>query len=56
MGKRSAFKRAPRDLYPTPLEAVRPLLPHLAPATRYVEPCAGDGDHAATERMKQLVT
>lgn len=43
MGKRSDFERAPRDYYPTPLEAVRPLLMHLKPATRFVEPCAGDG-------------
>jgi len=43
MGKRSAFERRPRDMYPTPPEAVAPLLPHLAPGTRYIEPCAGDG-------------
>jgi hypothetical protein len=43
MGKRSTFDRAPRDFYPTPLEAVLPLLPHLAPRTRFFEPCAGDG-------------
>lgn len=43
MGKRSDFERRPRDFYPTPREAVLPLLPHLAPGTRFVEPCAGDG-------------
>lgn len=43
MGKRSSFERIPRDFYPTPAEAVRPLLPHLKPATRFCEPCAGDG-------------
>lgn len=43
MGKRSSFERNERDLYPTPPEAVAPLLPHLAPGTRFVEPCAGDG-------------
>lgn len=43
MGKRSAFDRAPRDFYPTPAPAVAPLLPHLAPATHFIEPCAGDG-------------
>lgn len=43
MGKRSSFERVPRDFYPTPVEAVRPLLPHLAPGTRFAEPCAGDG-------------
>lgn len=43
MGKRSAFVRNPRDFYPTPVEAVLPLLPHLAPGTAFSEPCAGDG-------------
>lgn len=50
MGKRSNFDRIPRDFYPTPREAVIPLLPHLKPGTRYVEPCAGNGaliDHLA---------
>lgn len=43
MGKRSSFERVPRDFYPTPYEAVVPLVPHLAPGTSFVEPCAGDG-------------
>lgn len=43
MGKRSDFERVPRDFYPTPLEAVTPLLTHLSPRTRFCEPCAGDG-------------
>ncbi len=43
MGKRSDFERVPRDFYPSPIEAVRPLLPHLEAETRFVEPCAGDG-------------
>jgi hypothetical protein len=44
MGKRSpGFERVERDYYPTPYEAVLPLLPHLAPRTRFIEPCAGDG-------------
>lgn len=43
MGKRSDFERVPRDFYPTPYEAVIPLLPHLPPAIEYAEPCAGDG-------------
>jgi hypothetical protein len=43
MGKRSSFERNPRDWYPTPREAVAPLLPHLSPGTQFVEPCAGDG-------------
>jgi hypothetical protein len=33
----------PRDLWDTPPEAVAPLLPHLAPGTQYIEPCAGNG-------------
>ena len=44
MGKRSDFDRIPRDFYPTPYEAVVPLLPHLLAGTRFVEPCAGTGD------------
>ncbi len=43
MGKRSSFERMPRDFYPTPAEAVKPLLPHLLPRTVFAEPCAGDG-------------
>lgn len=43
MGKRSSFERIPRDFYPSPREAVLPLLPHLALGTRFAEPCAGDG-------------
>lgn len=43
MGKRSDFARRERDFYPTPAAAVVPLLPHLPPRTRFVEPCAGDG-------------
>jgi hypothetical protein len=43
MGRRSSFERIPRDKYPTPYEAILPLLPRLAPGTRFVEPCAGDG-------------
>lgn len=43
MGKRSSFDRAPRDFYPTPAAAVAPLLPHLDPGTRFIEPCAGNG-------------
>ena len=43
MGKRSNFKRVERDFYPTPREAVLPLLPHLPEALSYWEPCAGDG-------------
>lgn len=43
MGKRSDFERVPRDFYPTPYEAVLPLLPHLPEGLWYAEPCAGDG-------------
>jgi hypothetical protein len=43
MGKRSDFERVPRDFYPTPAEAVGPLLRHLPRGTRFVEPCAGNG-------------
>ena len=44
MGKRSDFTRVERDYYPTPIEAVIPLIDHL-PQDKfdYVEPCAGDG-------------
>ena len=43
MGKRSDFERNPRDFYPTPKEAVIPLLPHLPEKGLFAEPCAGDG-------------
>ncbi len=44
VGKRSEFERIPRDFYPTPYNAVEPLLRHLPqkPFT-FCEPCAGDG-------------
>lgn len=43
MGKRSNFERMARDFYPTPIEAVMPLLPHIKGYKRFSEPCAGDG-------------
>ena len=43
MGKRSNFERQPRDFYPTPMEAVTPLLDHLPEDFLYAEPCAGNG-------------
>ncbi len=49
MGKRSNFERVERDYYPTPIEAVIPLIPHLhltcftGTPMRFAEPCAGDG-------------
>lgn len=47
MSKRSGdkFEKIPNDLYRTwDYRAVRPLLAHLDPGTRFVEPCAGHGD------------
>lgn len=43
MGKRSNFKKHDRSYYPTPMEALVPLLPFLPQGTLYVEPCAGNG-------------
>ena len=43
MGKRSDFERVERDFYPTPYEAVIPLIPHLKSGQTFIEPCAGDG-------------
>lgn len=43
MGKRSSFERVPRDFYPTPYEAVIPLINHLPKEFVFAEPCAGDG-------------
>ncbi len=43
MGKRSEFPRFPQDRYSTPDTGVATLLPHLSPATRFIEPCAGEG-------------
>ena len=41
MGKRSAFERRAGDAYPTPIEAVLPLIPHLRGVRNFAEPCAG---------------
>jgi hypothetical protein len=43
MGKRSNFERVPRDFYPTPREAVVPLLPFLPKTATFCEPCYGNG-------------
>jgi hypothetical protein len=43
MGKRSKFERRASDSYETPVSAVKPLLAHLNPGTRFIEPCAGSG-------------
>jgi predicted RNA methylase len=41
------FVRVAQDKYYTPPAAIEPLLAHLAPGTRFIEPCAGDGRLAA---------
>jgi hypothetical protein len=42
--ERKARKEANKhDLWPTPYKPILPLLPHLEPGTRFIEPCAGDG-------------
>lgn len=44
MSKRSDFERRKNDLYETwDPRAVKALLPHLAPNTKFIEPCAGRG-------------
>ena len=43
MGKRSEFQRRARDFYPTPEEALLPLLPYLENYFTFIEPCAGNG-------------
>jgi len=42
MGKRSNYERIERDFYPTPYEAVEPLIPHLPTKFDFIEPCAGN--------------
>jgi hypothetical protein len=44
MGKRSNFERRKNDFYPTPYEAVLPLLQSLRTGTHYIEPCVGADD------------
>ncbi len=43
MGKRSNFERVEKDFYPTPIEAVKPLIPHIYKSFDFSEPCCGDG-------------
>lgn len=43
MGKRSEFERKKLDFYPTPKNAVVPLLRHISAHSTFCEPCAGDG-------------
>ena len=42
ISNKKSFKRNARDFYPTPYEAVLPLLPYLNKGTIFTEPCAGD--------------
>lgn len=45
MSKRTpGLPRRPREFWPTPLEAVRPLIPYLPAQAQWMEPCAGAGD------------
>ena len=48
MGKRSNFKRNPRDFYETPIDAktgpFRFLVPHLHSGATYISPCYGNGN------------
>lgn len=43
MGKRSDFEHRELAYYPTPVEAVRPLLAYLPKGSTFCEPCAGAG-------------
>lgn len=52
MGKHSNFERKPRDYYPTPIDAVKPLISHLPEKFHFAEPCAGDG--RLVEHIKKL--
>ena len=42
--RRPGLKPRERDDWPTPWPAVLPLLPHLKPHTKFVEPCCGAGE------------
>jgi hypothetical protein len=55
LGKRSDFERNPHDSYPTPYEAVLPLLPFLANVYTFAEPCCGGGfliQHLERHRLR----
>lgn len=41
--KPGTFRRRQRDFYPTTYAQAEPLFEHLAPGTRFFEPCAGAG-------------
>jgi hypothetical protein len=44
MSKRTpGLPRRPRGFWPTPIDAVRPLIPYLPERAWWIEPCAGDG-------------
>jgi hypothetical protein len=43
MGRRSSFRRVPRDFYRAPFKAVPPLMPYLRSVRTFAEPCAGNG-------------
>ena len=43
MGKRSSFERINHDDYPTPREALWPLIPFLYTEQIIIEPCPGEG-------------
>ena len=49
MGKRSDYERVERDFYPTPWQAVEPLIPHLPKEFVFAEPCA-DADWMHTKQ------
>ena len=53
MGKRSQYVRRGRDFYPTPWQAVEPLISHLPKKFAFAEPCAGDG--ALVNHIETLV-
>ena len=44
--RRPGFRHRERDDYPTPWQAVVPLLRLLKPGVKFVEPCCGDGQLA----------
>lgn len=53
MGKRSDFPRHKNDAYDTPIDAVKPLVPHLPARVTYIEPCAGK--HQLVDALSELL-
>jgi hypothetical protein len=43
LSKRGTYEKQPRDFYPTPQEAVTPLILQFSPGMTFIEPCAGNG-------------